>query len=86
MKKTERPIVIPKIKSASGILILGLLCASLLSALILVYLMQTKQELDTQLLLLIAELFLPLPILYWAWRARTPLGNCCGYVKSPRKQ
>ncbi|PIS30077.1 MAG: hypothetical protein COT43_02630, partial [Candidatus Marinimicrobia bacterium CG08_land_8_20_14_0_20_45_22] len=75
MIKLKNPIIIPKIKSAVGMLILGLLCASLLTALILVYLMQAKQELDTQLLLLIAELFLPIPIIYWAKRMRTSLGE-----------
>jgi len=71
----NNPIIIPKIKTAVGMLILGLLCASLVSILIMVFLMQEKLEMGTQLLLLIAELFLPIPIIYWAGRMRTNLGE-----------
>lgn len=56
-------------------LILGLLCASFLTAFIMVFLMQKNQEMDLQFLLLVAEIFLPVPIFYWAWRMRTNIGE-----------
>jgi len=68
-------IIIPKIRTAVGLLILGLLLASLVSVVIMVFLPQSNLTAATQLLLLVAELFLPLPIFYWAWRNRTNLGE-----------
>jgi len=41
----------------------------------MVFLPQSNLTAATQLLLLVAELFLPLPIFYWAWRNRTNLGE-----------
>ncbi|MFH1213428.1 MAG: type II CAAX endopeptidase family protein [Candidatus Neomarinimicrobiota bacterium] len=69
------PIVIPRIKTAVGLLLMGLLCASLVSIVILVYYSQGDLKTITQLVLLISELFLPIPIIFWAWRLRTNLGE-----------
>jgi len=75
MTKSAHPIIIPKIKTAVGLLLLGLLCASFLTAFIMVFLMQKNREMNLQFLLLVAELFLPVPIFYWAWRMRTNIGE-----------
>jgi membrane protease YdiL (CAAX protease family) len=75
MTKSAHPIIIPKIKTAVGLLLLGLLCASFLTAFIMVFLMQKNREMNLQFLLLVAELFLPVPILYWAGHMRTNFGE-----------
>lgn len=71
----DQPVIIPKIRTSVSLLILGLLLASMVSLVIMIFLPESNLTTATQLLLLIAELFLPIPIFYWAWRNRINLGE-----------
>jgi hypothetical protein len=73
--KPHPPIIVPKIKTAIGLLIMGLICATLVSLMIMIFVPTSNLTKTTQLLLLIAELFLPVPIFFWAWRRHTNLGE-----------
>jgi len=73
--KTHRLIIVPKIKTAIGLLIMGLICATLVSLVIMIFVPTSNLTKATQLLLLIAELFLPIPIFLWARQRRTNLGE-----------
>ena len=54
---------------------MGLICATLVSLMIMIFVPTSNLTKTTQLLLLIAELFLPIPIFFWAWRRHTNLGE-----------
>ncbi len=66
---------IPRIKTAFYLILGGVGFGFLISAILLIVLPTEKNVANIQIILLIGELFLPVPIFIWGWRRTIPLGE-----------
>lgn len=65
--------IIPQIKTAIVLMVIGLLLASVTTVFILISFPESNEMTIAQIGLLIGELFLPIPIYLWARRSKTDL-------------